>query len=125
MDTLALTYKELAERLGVKPESARKLVQRKRWHRVTGNDGAVRIQVPVDTLPCPRDSTGDNPSDMPNNPVHSQIALLEAEITGLREIVQSERRRADEAIAFRNDLAADRDAWRAMAQRSWWKRLAG
>lgn len=114
MDTLALTYKELADRLGVKPESARKLVQRKRWHRVTGNAGTVRIHVPIEALPAP----GDSPSDTGTNPVHAQIALLETEIAGLRELVQSERRRADDAVA-------DRDAWRAMAQRPWWKRIAG
>jgi hypothetical protein len=54
-----------------------------------------------------------------------QKAQLEAEASGLRELVQSERRRADEAIATRDDIAADRDFWRTMAQRSWWKRIAG
>ena len=38
METIALTYRELAERLGIKPESARKTAQRRRWHRTTAND---------------------------------------------------------------------------------------
>tara|TARA_B100001105_G_scaffold224082_1_gene192961 strand:- start:284 stop:502 length:219 start_codon:yes stop_codon:yes gene_type:complete len=71
------------------------------------------------------------------------IARLELEIAGLRDIVEAERRRAD-AEAKRADgaeasfrglveverqradaAAADRDAWRNLAQRPWWRRLAG
>jgi hypothetical protein len=39
-------------------------------------------------------------------------------IQSLRELIEVERRRADAA-------EIDRDAWREMAQRSWWKRLVG
>lgn len=46
------------------------------------------------------------------------------------EAVLQERIRALEALlaemrTTNDNLRADRDAWRAMAQRSWWKRLAG
>lgn len=53
--------------------------------------------------------TSDNPVETINTDllVHS-----------LRELVEAERRRADSA-------EADRDAWREMAQRSWWKKLVG
>jgi DNA repair exonuclease SbcCD ATPase subunit len=47
-DTVWLTYKELAAALEVKVESARRLVQRKRWPRRPGNDGEARIGVPGD-----------------------------------------------------------------------------
>ena len=50
METIALTYRELAERLGIKPESARKTAQRRRWHRTTANDGTTRIHVPVEAI---------------------------------------------------------------------------
>ena len=113
MDTITLTYRELAERLGIKPESARKTAQRRRWHRTTGNDGTVRVHVPVEVLNDPRDSTGDSPTD-----VHIQLARLSAEIEGLRDVLAAERRRADAA-------EADRDRWHALAVRPWWKRLAG
>ena len=67
MDTESLTYRELAERLNVKLESARKMVQRKRWQRVTANDGTVRVIVPADALPqsqgLPPDTGSDSPSD--------------------------------------------------------------
>ena len=55
METIALTYRELAERLGIKPESARKTAQRRRWHRTTANDGTTRIHVPVEALGRPGD----------------------------------------------------------------------
>jgi len=108
METVALTYKELADRLSIKVESARKTAQRKRWHRTTGNDGTIRIHVPLDAFPSAvgqEDSHGYSP----NNPVHIQLAKLEAEITGLKEVLQAERNRTAAA-------EQDRDAWREQAQ---------
>lgn len=115
MDTIALTYRELAERLGVKPESARKTAQRKRWQRTTGNDGTARVHVPLDALPSPGDSHRDSPATTVQQ---VQIARLESELSGLRELVVAERQRASAA-------EADRDRWHALATRPWWKRLAG
>ena len=96
-----LTYKELADRLGVKPESARKTVQRKGWKRVQGNDGSTRVMVPEEYLNG--HGTGDGDS------LSHQVALLEVQIEGLKSLVESERRRADAA-------ESDRDAWRTHAQ---------
>jgi len=59
--------------------------------------------------------------DADRNRVHelqAQISVLEAELTGLRHLIEAERKRADGA-------EADRDAWRNQAQRPWWRRLAG
>ena len=136
MDYESLTYKELADRLGVKIESARKQVQRKRWHRVTGNDGTVRIQVPVEEL-----IASDKADDAPQEKLVPEILLkaLEVHIESLKEIVESERRRADtealradaegnralaesgraNAEGKRADAAEkDRDAWREQVQNS-------
>lgn len=114
MDTISLTYRELAERLGVKPESARKMVRRKRWQRGSGNDGAVRIAVPVDVLPQSRDDAPDSLRDSPS----PYVRELETRIEGLRMLLQAESRRADAA-------EADRDRWHDLACRPWWRRLAG
>lgn len=43
---------------------------------------------------------------------------LDPLVQTLRELIEVERRRADAA-------ETDRDAWREMAQRSWWRRLVG
>lgn len=112
MDTESLTYRELAERLGVKPESARKTAQRKRWKRVTGNDGLARVLVPIEALARPQDVPEDIPAD--SHPLQE----LEGRIEILKELVAAERRRADAA-------EADRDAWRDQAQRSVFRRLFG
>lgn len=115
METVRLSYRELAERLGVKPESARKMAQRKRWRRDVANDGTARVHVPLEALPVPGDIPPDVPGDVtPDVPV----AVLEAQIAALREIVEAERRRADAA-------EIDRDRWHDLAVRPWWKRLAG
>ena len=108
METIALTYRELAERLGIKPESARKTAQRRRWHRTTANDGTTRIHVPVEALGRPRDRTGDSPT----------TAVLEERIRGLEALAAELRTQND-------DLRADRDRWAAYASRPWWRRLAG
>jgi len=112
METVALTYKELADRLSIKVESARKTAQRKRWHRTTGNDGTIRIHVPLDAFPTAvgeGDSPMDRHRDSPANAVYVQLAKLEAEITGLKEVLQAERNRTAAA-------EQDRDAWREQAQ---------
>jgi len=114
MDTELLTYRELATRMGVKPESARKTAQRKGWARVQGNDGLARVKVPVEALERPQDAPGDVPADGPA----PDFRELEGRIEILKELVSAERRRADAA-------EADRDAWRGQAQRSVFRRLFG
>lgn len=137
MDEEHLTYRQLAERLGVKPDSARKLAQRRRWRRIPGNDGAVRVVVPVEALPVAGevtpvvapdasggvlavagDVTRDVALDVP--PVdHEAVAReLDLRIEGLRALLAAEGRRADAA-------ESDRDRWHALATRPWWRRLAG
>jgi hypothetical protein len=118
METVRLSYRELAERLGVKPESARKTAQRKRWKRDVANDGTARVHVPVELLPVPGDVARDVPPDVTRDVPPDHARELEIRIEGLRMLLQAESRRADAA-------EADRDRWHAMACRPWWRRLAG
>lgn len=118
MTTENLTYKELAVRLGVKQESARKTVQRKRWQRVTGNDGIVRVIVPVDALPQSMDKLSDSHRDSHSDEGGAIIKELQAKIEGLMQVLDAERQRARAA-------EQDRDRWHDYAVRPWWKRLAG
>lgn len=124
MDTIALTYDELAGRLGIALHSARNLVRRKRWSRTVGNDGRARIAVPLDALKgAVEGDAGDTtkaslevaPEAAPEAPL---MVLLEAQIEGLKSLVEAERKRADAA-------EADRDRWHELATRSWWRKLVG
>ena len=118
MDTVALTYVELADRLSVKVASARKMVQRHKWKRVAGNDGLVRIEVPIEALPAPRGRPSDSPPDSPSDSLRDIVPVLEAQIEGLKELVAAERARATAA-------ELDRDRWHQLAVRPWYRRLVG
>jgi hypothetical protein len=58
-DTRLVTYAELGRIRGIGRESAVKLVQRKRWRRIPGNDGEARIAVPLDWLTVAKEPSGD------------------------------------------------------------------
>ena len=78
---------------------------------IKGNDGLVRIGVPVEILAV---SESDDPPDPPPDNagdvlrLEKQVSVLETEVRMLRE--------------RQDDLAQDRDQWRNMAQKRirWW-----
>jgi hypothetical protein len=118
----SLTYAELAESLRITPESANRLARRKRWPRLKGNDGRVRVTVPEDALvrrDDPPDRPPYSPDDRPpDNQVHAQIARLEGELVGVREALGEARARAEAAEARAEKQAiefAARDAQHAAA----------
>ncbi|MBP0441508.1 hypothetical protein [Tianweitania sediminis] len=122
MTVVSMTYRELADRLGMKPESARKAVRRKGWTRTVGNDGMARVLVPQEDLP-PVSGTAEalppaRPADGPGDGLPAMSRELELKIEGLRALLVAEGRRADAA-------EADRDRWHELATRPWWRRLAG
>lgn len=118
METVTLTYDDLAARLGISGSSARNLVRRKHWKRVPGNDGKTRVECPVEALPeAPRVA----PSEAPQHAV--VVARLETQIDGLKALVEAEKRRGDEAVARLADVEADRTRWMREAGRPWWRRL--
>lgn len=138
MTVESLTYAELALRLRVKPESARRLAQRKKWQRTIGNDGAARVLVPLDALPSPVTSPATSPSDnakvenstatdprdiTPDN--SAAVAVLEAQIDGLKALLAAESRRAETAEREREDWKGEAAAWQAQAQRGFLRRLFG
>jgi hypothetical protein len=139
--SIVLTYAEIAQRLGIKPASAKRLAQRRKWARIVGNDGIARVHVPLSAVPgdVPDDISGDVLDDVTpavSSPVapdlSSHTAYLDGIIEGLRgqleaeqQRAEAEQRRADAAESRVRDIAADRDAWRQQAQRSLWSRLFG
>lgn len=126
MSDLFLTYSELAEKLGIKVDSAKKLAQRRKWARIVGNDGFARVKVPPDAVPA--HVVGVVPQDVvtPIVPdLSPRVAHLEGLVEGLKGQLQAEKKRADAAEARTRDVEGDRDAWRQQAQRSLWQRLFG
>jgi hypothetical protein len=49
-----MTYAELADVRGISAASAERLVRRRRWSRQVGNDGVVRVRVPLAEARKPR-----------------------------------------------------------------------
>ena len=87
--TRALSYDELAKRLGITIASSRRLVHRRRWMKAKGNDGRALVQVPVEFLDSrPDDSRSDSPSDSPNASQHdSHQASPDDSPNGISEVL--------------------------------------
>lgn len=102
-DTRWMTYAELAQARGVKEPAAVRLVQRQKWERRKGNDGAARIAVPLSELRL-------SPSVTP----------VVAPDSRAMEALTRERQRADqaEARADRAEARADRAEAREVEART-------
>ncbi len=121
MDTLSLTYAELAERLGIEREAARQLVKRKRWHKWKGNDGQLKVSIPEEAL-SNRSSTGLRPDDETGaEPVDNRIEtgvlpVLNRHIERLEAQLNDAMKRAgerDELVIQRDVLTTQVEALRA------------
>jgi hypothetical protein len=108
MDGQWLTYSELADRLGVSVQAARRRVLRSRWSRQRGNDGKARVLLPsdVEVEPAPA-RRHDSASDADAHGA-ATIAALESHIKTLQEELATERERSGAQLAAaRADLAAE------------------
>lgn len=121
MDTLSLTYAELAERLGIEREAARQLVKRKRWHKWKGNDGQLKVSIPEEALNN-RSSTGLRPDDETGaDPVDNRIEsgvlpVLNRHIERLEAQLDEALKKAgerDELVIQRDVLTTQVEALRA------------
>ena len=143
-DTVWITYDELADRLRIGRESARRLVLRKRWAKRKGNDGRVKIGVPDEALSRddPRhtarldagqsaghDAGGVTPDvtrqAQPDPVLQAKIRELETALEGLKALVaeankrtEEAARRADQADGRAAELREERDRWAGAAEAS-------
>jgi hypothetical protein len=126
-NTRWLTYDELAAALGITPDSARRLVARKKWPRRAGNDGKARIGVPAERIPdkppviLPDDSADDGSGDTPDirddiAPVTKVLTQHIERIEKELESVKSERDAERARVAQLALQAAQVDALRAMIE---------
>jgi len=140
-----LTYRELAQALGISAEAARQKAIRARWQRQRGNDGKARMLVDLEAEKAahtPRRRPDEHPDE------RRTFEALEAHITTLKEAVakaealgEQHRQEAEmaskrgdhlvtelvemsmrmaEQTAVADRVRAEFDAYRA---RPWWRRL--
>lgn len=120
-----MTYGQIAAVRGISRDSVERTVRRKGWRRLAGNDGLVRVAVPVEWM---ENSQGDN---QPGNPRRDKTSIASAiavaidaleqahkrEIAALREQLERERERADTAITLIDGFRLERDSAAARADR--------
>jgi hypothetical protein len=133
-----LTYRELAQALGISAEAARQKAVRARWQRQRGNDGKARILVDPEAEKAahtPRRRLDEHPDERRTfEALEAHIATLKeavakAEALGeqaskrvdhlVTELVEMSMRMAEQA-AVADRVRAEFDAYRA---RPWWRRL--
>jgi hypothetical protein len=117
-----MTYAELAKARGITIPAARRLTLRHHWAKQTGNDGLVRVSVPLsalakarkiaehhdsltDTVRDPTSSTKDAGSDTPSDSTRA----LESAVEGLREQLTIANQRAERAERRTEELQAALD----------------
>ena len=114
---LALSYDEIATRLGITIASSRRLVHRKRWMKAKANDGRALVQVPVDFLDSrpddnpgngPNGSQHDSPNDSPSDGVVEILARLTAAHAELIEMARRLGAAEGEVERLRDHLAFER-----------------
>jgi hypothetical protein len=123
MDGQWLTYRELANRLGVGVEAARRRAQRACWTRQHGNDGKTRVHLPDDyeierrpdgagaVLPLHPDGTPDaiSPERATIAALEGHVATLKADVERLEaQLAAAEARSEKQAAELGVDLAAER-----------------
>src|SRR6516164_11446642 len=89
-----MTYAEIAESRRISVSSAERLVRRRVWRRQVGNDGIVRVLVPLDDAANRRQRPESDvrtvvrtePDEIPQYPdVRGTIRILEAAVRTLGE----------------------------------------
>lgn len=97
-----LTYDELGRARGIGRESAVKLVQRKRWRRVPGNDGVARILVPLDWLTPAKEPSGEHSPPRPGEPELGVVSALQVTFDTALDAIREAH--AGEVTAFRGQI---------------------
>ena len=101
-----LSYAELGQACGISTASAIRLAYRRKWRRQDGNDGTVRVAVPVDDAK-PQSVAAHSNNGAVGGDIAQVVDLLETAAATLRERGEA----ADVMLA-----ALDRDAEEALAR---------
>jgi hypothetical protein len=107
-DSRWLSYGELGQARGISTASAIRLAFRRKWPRQDGNDGTVKVAVPVDEA-IPQREVADNDGDGVGRDIGQVVGLLETAAVMLRE-------RGEEADAMMAALHATAEEALAQAE---------
>ena len=117
-----LTYDDMAEALGITPDSARRLATRHKWPRRPGNDGRALVAVPEERLERPHEARADaSPDDAPDGgpgvgrDARALIGYLERRVGELADDLAESRRVAEDARAEAREAHAVAEASRVQA----------
>jgi hypothetical protein len=123
-----MTYEDAAKLFRIKPDSVRRRAAAKRWPKRQGNDRKARVGIPVDIIPdgIPALTPDITPDE---NTLREELAVT-------KQALARAEGQAEATAARLIDLAADRDAWKAQAERlaskprpiapvSLWRRIFG
>ena len=120
-ETLWLTYRQAADKLGVSPQAVRQKAIRGRWPRTKGNDGQARVQVPEHSI-----VSGHRPARRPTFLSWTPSGpcwTLKGDVEKLEALLAAERERADKAIAAFEALARRLEAMAEARRPAWWRWL--
>ena len=124
--TRRMTYAELAQARGISLASARRLARRHAWARQAGNDGVVRVTVPLPALSGPGQaqalSSGTRPMPVSDRPtpgpgpdpmtvigistLSQAVEMLREDLASANRSLLSERERAERAERRVDELLA-------------------
>ncbi len=122
-----LTYDDMAEALGITPDSARRLATRHKWPRRPGNDGRALVAVPEERLERPHEpradaalpdgGADDGAEDAPEagRDARALIGYLERRVGELTDELSASRRVAEEARAEARDAQRAAETLRVQA----------
>src|SRR5687768_7529371 len=126
-DAIPLTYRELGERLGLSPDSARIKAKRRKWQTIPGNHPSdpVRVLVPVEFLSGERtpertagERTPSAPPDKGNkvNAIRDALEQQREDATRERTEHAAERERLRQEISdMKAEMAAERQYSRELS----------
>jgi hypothetical protein len=97
--TRSLTYAEMASTMAITVASAKNLTRRKRWPRSAGNDGLVRVLVPLDYLAADKSAEGRQDVLGAIAALERHVARLEASLGAAERALTEARTEATEASA--------------------------
>ncbi|GBR30717.1 hypothetical protein AA11826_0683 [Komagataeibacter oboediens DSM 11826] len=108
--TEQLTYRQIADRLGLSVDAARARVRRGGWLKITDNSGTVRVSVPAHALTNPNmqgEQTPEQSEMTATDGVNAELMnTLRLAVTTLQRELD---RRAEEAAQDKEELSRLRD----------------